>query len=271
MVVTAATCCGQKDCPEVISSRTAMSTLEERLKKLARDSQSERVEPCEDSQTVAACVDGVCVDDVDTQCVAHHRAVDESLNDLWPSIDLTCETHADCTRLWPASDCSPECSDTPIAKSDLARVQGQLDRINEKLCAPIADAGCAPPFFECAPYASWLPTCNGGTCQALYGCDKIGDFIDGEVQAAAEADVSCSADADCTTIVLKASCSRGCASASVSLKGKVQFDKRLHQIETTLCAEYTQSYCSPPDDKCDEQSSAAHCEEGRCALDEATR
>ena len=79
-------------------------------------------------------------------------------------------------------------------------------------------------------------------------------------------DLSCSSDADCTSIAISVSCTSGCGNTHVVRRDSAaSFTGRVQVVDQDLCGEFAELECgAPPLEPCTPRPFVAACNAGRC-------
>ena len=79
-------------------------------------------------------------------------------------------------------------------------------------------------------------------------------------------DLSCSSDADCTSIAIYVSCTSGCGNTHVVRRdAAASFTGRVQVVEQVLCGEFAANECRPPPvEPCTLRPMVAACNAGKC-------
>jgi hypothetical protein len=100
----------------------------------------------------------------------------------------------------------------------------------------------------------------------VLSCDErhamAGDLLR---RAAAEADRSCSSEADCETVLGAASCHAHCQHALVSAAGRAEIERAKRSVEADLCMNHASDACIQKSPNCI-PAPAARCDLGQCTI-----
>jgi hypothetical protein len=216
-------------------------------------------------------------DVADLTCQALESTLSGNLLALVESADASCAVDDDCTfAYWSdIASCYYQCSYQVLSYAGLADAQMRGDRSIPGVCAPL-EACDRPPPASC-PLVQAVPTCREGRCLAIEaerascGGPELEDAAALRTRLRAEADRTCSVDADCRLANVVVSCLPDCdfGVESVSQAAAADLEASLRdQVDLQLCQPYLARGCFPPVVDCSVPPGPpeAFCDVGSCAV-----
>jgi hypothetical protein len=216
-------------------------------------------------------------DVADLTCQALESTLSGNLLALVESADASCAVDDDCTfAYWSdIASCYDQCSYQVLSYAGLADAQMRGDRSIPGVCAPL-EACDRPPPASC-PLVQAVPTCREGRCLAIEaerascGGPELEDAAALRTRLRAEADRTCSVDADCRLANVVVSCLPDCdfGVESVSQAAAADLEASLRdQVDLQLCQPYLARGCFPPVVDCSVPPGPpeAFCDVGSCAV-----
>jgi hypothetical protein len=175
--------------------------------------------------------------------------------------DKNCSVDTDCTLAPYATDCFAGCAGLTVSSMGQMQVQAAVDTINAGVCADFSN-GCELKGLFCP--VSPTPLCSQRRCVSDLSCEERTAEASARLdQAVAQADKSCTTNADCTLAEANLNCFAGCAGIAVSVTGAGQVQDAGRAIDAAVCARFvgmscmlTQPPCTPPP--------TATCVRGQC-------
>lgn len=202
-------------------------------------------------------------------CTVGVPRLDNALDEIAASVDTSCETHADCTRVTIGSECpSTRCPQSmPIARADQERVEASLLEVETTTCEglQLQNAGCEIEAPSCEPQEPWVPECKAGECTQVSSCDSIAAWLTQQTTDLANSvDRSCTVDEDCYVVRFQTACNRSCSEAAVSAQGRSDFNTLMAEFEPTACSEFELSGCNLQEQSCTLLDPLLACVQGSC-------
>jgi hypothetical protein len=212
----------------------------------------------------------------DLSCDALESTLDGTLGDLIAGSDAACAIDTDCVLASSGSGaaCYIGCGISPLSQAGASQAQALGGDLTAPVCAALERCERAPPPCSGGPTLEFA-LCRDGRCQPPDPETLIcGDFIDPaaarRTQLRAEADHTCSVDADCRLANVAASCLADCDGAveSVSQAATLVLAASIREIERVYCEPGLARGCEAPGVDCSLPPGPpqAFCDVGTCSV-----